>query len=94
MRKKCIVVKRVFYSYMMRKSNLKNGIHQKCANNNESNNVANYFRLRNTGHEVVDLRKKLKTLIDTNTAFCSFELLSLKNDDFYQRFVCYVLYNI
>ncbi|XP_034183177.2 methylenetetrahydrofolate reductase (NADPH) [Osmia lignaria lignaria] len=86
MRKKCIVVKRAFCSYMMRKSNLKNGIHQKFANNNESNNVANYFGLRNTGHEAIDLRKKLKSLIDTNTVFCSFELLSLKNDDFYQSF--------
>lgn len=54
----------------------------------------NHCQPSSTEPEIVDLRKKLKSLIDTNTTFCSFELTRVKNTNIYQRFVYYAVSSI
>lgn len=61
--------------------------------NNECDNNTNYFQLTNIKCQMIDLRKTLKDIINTNAIFCSFEVMHVKNSDFYQRFVCYVFNN-
>ena len=60
---------------------------------NECDNNTNYFQLTNIKREIIDLRKKLKDISNKNTISCSFEIMRVKNNDFYQRFVCYVFNN-
>ncbi|XP_043804245.1 methylenetetrahydrofolate reductase 1 isoform X2 [Apis laboriosa] len=46
----------------------------------------NGYQSKDTEHEIVDLRNKLKNVIDTNTIFCSFEFMHVENNDFYKNF--------
>ncbi|XP_015432080.1 PREDICTED: methylenetetrahydrofolate reductase [Dufourea novaeangliae] len=40
----------------------------------------------NTGHEIVNLKKVLKSTFERKNTFCSFEISPVKNNDFYQSF--------
>lgn len=59
----------------------------------ECDNIADHFRSVDTKREMIDLRKKLQDIINTDAIFCSFEMMPVISKDLLQRFVCYVFNN-
>lgn len=57
----------------------------KCKIYNQYIDNRNGYQSKDTEHEIVDLRNKLKNVIDTNTIFCSFEFMHVENNDFYKK---------
>lgn len=64
----------------MKKTILKRKTYNQCIDN-----IKNGYQFKDTEYEIIDLRNKLKNVIDTNTIFCSFEFMHVENNDFYKR---------
>ncbi|XP_043260104.1 methylenetetrahydrofolate reductase [Colletes gigas] len=83
---KYVIISSAFHSDTMQIFHPRNEPREKSISDSEQNKVTNYFRSKEAGGDIVNLRELLKNTFDAKVRFCSFELSPVKNNDFYQRF--------